>query len=305
VQPVVEAEGLVKRYDERVAVDRISFHVEPQECFGFLGPNGAGKTSTMRMIACVSPLTAGILRVLGRDVHADPRGIKSRLGVVPQENNLDPDLTVLQNLLVYARYFDMPASLARQRASEVLDLFHLADRAKSPIADLSGGMRRRLVLARGLLNTPELLILDEPTTGLDPQARHLVWDKVRYLKGRGVTMLLSTHYMDEAEALCDRLIIMHQGRIVAEGRPADLIAAHVGREVIEVRPEPADRARVAGLLRERGMEPEEAGEALYLFGQDGDAVLGWLGSQVRSVVRRATTLEDVFLKLTGRALREE
>lgn len=305
MQPVVEAEGLVKRYDERVAVDGISFRVQPQECFGFLGPNGAGKTSTMRMIACVSPLTAGVLRVLGRDVRADPRGIKARLGMVPQENNLDPDLTVLQNLLVYARYFDMPASLARQRAAEVLELFHLADRAKSPIADLSGGMRRRLVLARGLLNAPELLILDEPTTGLDPQARHLVWDKVRYLKGRGVTMLLSTHYMDEAAALCDRLIIMHQGRIVAEGRPAEMVAQHVGREVIEVRPEPADRARIIGLLRERGMEAEEAGEALYLFGQDGDAVLGWLGSQVRGVVRRTATLEDVFLKMTGRVLREE
>jgi lipooligosaccharide transport system ATP-binding protein len=223
---IVVARGLTKRYGDFEAVKGIDFDVRRQECFGFLGPNGAGKTTTMRMIHCASPVTAGQLTVAGLDVMRCPRQVKALLGVVSQNDNLDPDLTVRQNLVVYARYFDIPRRTALRRADELLALFQLADRAEAQVSDLSGGMKRRLVIARGLLNEPQVLMLDEPTTGLDPQARRLVWQKVSYLKERGTTLLLTTHYMEEATQLCDRLVIMDRGRILAEGSPAALVQRH-------------------------------------------------------------------------------
>ncbi|MCI0850350.1 MAG: ATP-binding cassette domain-containing protein, partial [Chloroflexi bacterium] len=229
---IIHARNLVKRFGDLVAVDAIDLSVREGECFGLLGPNGAGKTSTVRMITCVSPVTAGELTVAGMDVAREPRRIKAILGVVPQDNNLDPDLTVWQNLAVYARYFDIPAEVARPRAEEMIELFQLADRRDEIVDKLSGGMQRRLIIARALINEPRILILDEPTAGLDPQARHLVWQKLRYLRSQGVTLLLTTHYMEEATHLCDRLVIMHLGKILAQGAPADLIERHVGRQVI-------------------------------------------------------------------------
>ncbi|WP_341473971.1 ABC transporter ATP-binding protein [Desulfofundulus thermobenzoicus] len=231
---VVVAEKLTKEFNGRAAVRGIDFAVRARECFGFLGPNGAGKTTTVNMICCFSPVTSGRLTVLGMDVRKHPRQIKSRLGVVPQENNLDPDLKVLQNLLVYAGYFRLPAADARPRAMELLEFFDLADRAGERVDRLSGGMKRRLTIARALINNPEVVVLDEPTTGLDPQARHLVWQRLRRLKERGVTLLLTTHYLEEASQLCDRLVIMDQGEILEEGDPRGLVSRHIGREVVEV-----------------------------------------------------------------------
>lgn len=231
---IVVAEKLTKEYNGKTAVRDIDFRVRARECFGFLGPNGAGKTTTMNMIYCFSPVTAGRLNVLGLDVREHPREIKSRLGVVPQENNLDPDLKVLQNLLVYASYFRIPAAVAHDRAMELLEFFDLAGRAQEKEDRLSGGMKRRLTIARALINNPALVILDEPTTGLDPQARHLVWQRLRRLKERGVTLVLTTHYLEEAAQLCDRLVIMDRGEILAEGDPRGLVAKHIGREVVEV-----------------------------------------------------------------------
>lgn len=302
-QPV-EARGLVKHYGDFVAVDGVSFDVRDGECFGMLGPNGAGKSTTIKMITCFSPLTAGTLRVAGHDVRTESREVKRRLGVVPQEDSLDPDLPVLQNLQVYARYFGIPADVSKQRALDALKLFQLQEKANSEVDDLSGGMKRRLVIARALVHEPRLLVLDEPTTGLDPQARHLVWQQLRLLKSQGVTMLLTTHYMDEAAHLCDRLVIMHRGTILEEGAPLDLISRHAGDSVLELRmpvdQRPALLAEVGGIP---GVAIEEVEDIVYVFGAGAEAerIASRVGDP-RLVFVRPGTLEDVFLRLTGRGL---
>ncbi len=310
---IVQAAGLTKRYGALAAVDGISFAVQPGECFGFLGPNGAGKTTTMKMIYCVLPPTSGDLRVFDTDVRAHPRAIKARLGVVTQDSTLDSALTVRENLLIFARYFDLPWPVARQRADELLEFASLSDRARDKVEHLSGGMRRRLMVARALVPQPDLLILDEPTTGLDPQARHLTWEKLRQLKRTGVTQILTTHYMEEAATLCDRIVIVDRGRIVAEGTPADLVRAHVGREVVELRGFETDgQARVAldQVLRVAdGLSDahEVHGDLVLLYTRDGEALIHRIregGVAVEAATLRRATLEDVFLKLTGRMLRE-
>ncbi len=303
--PLVQARQLRKSFAAFTAVDGIDFEVRPGEAFGFLGPNGAGKTSTMRMIACASPVTSGELRVFDRDPRTDARAIKARLGVVPQADNLDAELTVRENLLMYARYFDIPQKVARDRAEELLAFVQLAERRDSQVEPLSGGMKRRLTIARALVNEPELLLLDEPTTGLDPQARHLIWERLYRLKRQGTTLLLTTHYMDEAEQLCDRLLVMDKGRIVAEGSPRELIARYVTREVLEVRMTDEVRAANADRLARLASHLEHLPERLQFYADDGEQVLEQIhqmGLPVeRALVRRAT-LEDVFLRLTGRTL---
>ncbi|MGE5578139.1 MAG: ABC transporter ATP-binding protein [Syntrophothermus sp.] len=306
-RPVVEAVGLTKKYRDLVAVDGIDFAIQSSECFGFLGPNGAGKTTTMKMIYGRLPLTSGQLTVLGKDIAAEARVVKTRVGVVPQEDNLDPDLSVMENLLVYGRYFDLPRRETRRRAVELLDFVQLAEKADVNVEKLSGGMKRRLVIARALINGPELVILDEPTTGLDPQARHMVWQKLRALKAEGVTLILTTHYMEEATWLCDRLVIMDEGRILAEGEPQALIAEHAGREVLELRVAEPEHQRILQGLRGQFAFHEKVGDLLFLYGQDGERLLHkvrQLSVPVESSLLRRATLEDVFLKLTGRALQE-
>lgn len=302
MEPVIRAQGLVKRYGGLTAVDGIDFAIYPGECVGFLGPNGAGKTSTLRMISCVSPVTYGKLWVNGKSVQREARRIKAELGVVPQADNLDSNLSVLQNLLVHARFFNIPGKVARKRAAEVLDLFQLQDKADSKVDELSGGMQRRLVIARALIQEPRTLILDEPTTGLDPQARHLVWQRIRLLKSQGITILLSSHYMEEATALCDRVVIMDSGRMVAEGTPAELVRRYVGAEVMEipVGPTQEDHERIVNTLRQRGLEPEDDGERVVVYGENGIALPD--ETEYPDVVRRPANLEDVFLRLTGRGL---
>jgi lipooligosaccharide transport system ATP-binding protein len=304
----VTAKGLVKRYGSFEAVRGIDFAVTTQECFGFLGPNGAGKTTTMRMISCTAPPTDGVLTVLGRPVASGhDRDLKRRMGVVPQENNLDEEVSVIENLLIYARYFGIPARESRPRADELLGFVALEDKRDWPILRLSGGMKRRLLVARALMNEPEVLILDEPTTGLDPQARHLVWEKLRSLKRQGVTLLLTTHYMEEASQLCDRLVIMHEGRILVQGSPRELVGRETSPQVVEVF-EPSD-AMAVELARLDGMADriERLADRVLLYTADGDALLG----RVRDIVPdrgavwlRGGTLEDVFLSLTGRGLLE-
>jgi lipooligosaccharide transport system ATP-binding protein len=304
---IVHARSLVKRYGDFTAVDGISFDIRAGECFGLLGPNGAGKTTTTRMIACVSPVTAGELTVDGLDVRREPRRIKALLGVVPQEDNLDPDLSVRQNLAVYARYFDMPRALAEERINESLELFQLLDKQHQTIWTLSTGLKRRLAIARGLINQPKILVLDEPTTGLDPQARHLVWQKLRYLRGQGVTMLLCTHYMEEATHLCDRLVIMHQGHILVEGAPDALVEEHAGREVVELHLRGPEREKTLAQLAARpGLTLEEVEDILYVYARtsDGRADIAELVPESERVVYRHANLEDVFLRLTGRGLVE-
>ncbi len=302
---IIRARGLTKRFGDLVAVDGIDFSVDEGECFGMLGPNGAGKTSTIRMISCVSPLTAGELWVSGMDVTTSGREIKARLGVVSQEENLDPDLSVRQNLLVYARYFDIPAAEARARADEVLELFQLDDRRDEIVDNLSGGMKRRLIIARALINQPSILVLDEPTTGLDPQARHLVWRKLRLLQSQGITLLLTTHYMEEAAHLCDRIIIINLGKILAEGTPAGLIEQHVGRQVLELRIQDGTRdAAIEILRRYEGLRLEDVEDLVYVFGpaQEWAEVIEALREFRDHVRLREATMEDVFLQLTGRGL---
>jgi len=304
---IIRARKLLKRFDGFTAVDGIDFSVRRGECFGFLGPNGAGKTTTVRMISCVSPVTEGELVVDGLDVRRESRRIKSILGIVPQEDNLDPDLSVRQNLAVYARYFDMPKELANERIDESLALFQLEEKQREPIWALSTGLKRRLTIARGLINQPKILVLDEPTTGLDPQARHLVWQKLRSLKEQGVTMLLCTHYMEEASHLCDRLVIMHQGRILVEGSPAGLVEEHAGREVAEVRVSGPQRERVLAEMASRpGLTVEEVEDVLYIYARtpDGRAQMANLIMDAESVAYHQANLEDVFLRLTGRGLVE-
>ncbi len=304
MQNIIRARSLTKCYGDFTAVDGIDFEVLPGECFGFLGPNGAGKTSTIRMTTCMSPPSGGELLVAGMDVRRDHRKIKAVLGVVSQDDNLDPDLTVRENLLVYARYFDVPRSEATPRADRVLDLFHLTDKRDGKIGDLSGGLKRRLTIARALMSQPLALVLDEPTTGLDPQARHLVWRQLRALKDEGMTLLLTTHYMDEAARLCDRLVIMHQGHILVQGTPAELISAHAGFEVIEVRPARESREQLLRQLTAvEGLEVEDTGDTVYGFssGPAGAMAERLEGGADDIIVRRAN-LEDVFLRLTGRGL---
>jgi lipooligosaccharide transport system ATP-binding protein len=304
---IIRARKLLKRFDGFTAVDGIDFSVRRGECFGFLGPNGAGKTTTVRMISCVSPVTEGELVVDGLDVRRESRRIKSILGVVPQEDNLDPDLSVRQNLAVYARYFDMPKELANERIDESLALFQLEEKQREPIWALSTGLKRRLTIARGLINQPKILVLDEPTTGLDPQARHLVWQKLRSLKEQGVTMLLCTHYMEEASHLCDRLVIMHQGCILVEGSPAGLVEEYAGREVAEVRVSGPQRERVLAEMASRpGLTVEEVEDVLYIYARtpDGRAQMADLIMDAESVAYHQANLEDVFLRLTGRGLVE-
>src|SRR5437764_1827465 len=268
---LIEARGLTKRFGSFTAVDNVDFEVAAGEAFGFLGPNGAGKSSTMRMIGCVSPVTEGKLRVLGRDPAVDGAEIRARLGVVPQEDNLDNELTVFENLLVYGRYFDLPRTELRPRIDELLEFVQLTERRDDRTEPLSGGMKRRLTIARSLVNEPDLLLLDEPTTGLDPQARHVLWDRLFRLKQRGATLVLTTHYMDEAEQLCDRLVVMDKGRIVAEGSPRDLIARYSTREVVELRfrdEAPLDLDRhVDGLARRIEALPDRT----LLYTDEGDA----------------------------------
>lgn len=304
VEMVIEASYLSKRYNGKEVVRSINFSVAGRECFGFLGPNGAGKTTTMNMIDCYCPLSGGKLTVLGMDVTTHARQIKARLGVVPQENNLDPDLTVYKNLLVYARYFGIPQKIARQRADELLAFVQLTDKGGDKIPTLSGGMKRRLLMARALINEPELIILDEPTTGLDPQARHLIWQKLRGLKARGVTMVLTTHYMDEAAQLCDRLVIMDQGRILTEGAPKELVEKHVTKEVVELRLE-GEGQEIVSKLKGVRFSWEKAGDTLFLYSDDGDSLLQQIMDlEDMEFIHRHATLEDVFLKLTGRELKE-
>jgi lipooligosaccharide transport system ATP-binding protein len=300
---LVHARGLTKVYGSSAAVDGIDVDVARGEAFGFLGPNGAGKSSTMRMIGCVSPPTSGTLRVLGLDPVVDGAQIRNRLGVVPQEDTLDQELTVEDNLYIYGRYFDLPRKQARARAAELLDFVQLTDRRTAKVEALSGGMKRRLTIARGLVNQPELLLLDEPTTGLDPQARHVVWERLYRLKQQGVTLVLTTHYMDEAEQLCDRLVVMDRGRIVAEGSPRELISRYVTREVLELRmPEGVTLDGRADGLAER---VEELPDRVLVYADDGEAAAEALHAKgvrpVASLVRRSS-LEDVFLRLTGRTL---
>jgi lipooligosaccharide transport system ATP-binding protein len=299
----VQAEGLHKRYGDFEAVRGISFEVRDGECFGFLGPNGAGKSTTIRMITCTSPVSGGRLRVAGLDASQHPREIKSLLGVVPQEDNLDPDLSVRKNLEVYARYYGMSAHESGPQIDEVLGLFQLAERSGDTVDDLSGGMKRRLVIARSLVHDPRILVLDEPTTGLDPQARHLVWQKLRLLKSRGVTMILTTHYMDEAAHLCDRLVIMNRGVILTQGQPNELLAQHVGHEVLELRMPPEERSALLAELAIPGLVVEDVEDIGYVFGA-GDAaarVAAMVGDSSSAFVRPGN-LEDVFLRLTGRGL---
>ncbi len=303
---IIRARDLVKRYGTFTAVDGISFSVRPGECFGFLGPNGAGKTTTIRMITCVSPVTAGELTVAGMDVRREPRRIKAVLGVVPQENNLDPDLSVRQNLRVYGRYFDLPPRVVDERIDESLALFQLSDRQNDRIASLSSGMQRRLTIARGLINAPKILVLDEPTTGLDPQARHLVWQKLRYLRSQGVTMPITTHSMEEAAHLCDRIVIIHQGKIIAEGSPADLVERFAGRQVVEVHVGEGERGPLLDRLAvAEGLMVEEVEDIIYVYvrAENGfDAAA--LKLEAAKIVYRQANLEDVFLRLTGRGLQE-
>ncbi|TDE14136.1 ABC transporter ATP-binding protein [Jiangella asiatica] len=302
---MISAHQLTKRFGDFTAVDAIDVEVRRGEAFGFLGPNGAGKSSTMRMIGCVSPPSGGALRILGMDPATDGPAIRGRLGVVPQRDSLDEELTVRENILVYGRYFGMPRRVVNEKADELLEFAQLTERANSVVEPLSGGMKRRLTIARSLVNDPELLLLDEPTTGLDPQARHVLWDRLFRLKRSGVTLVLTTHYMDEAEQLCDRLVVMDGGRIVAEGSPRELIALHSTREVLELRFPADDHAPYAAKLTDLAQRVEVLPDRLLLYTEDGDATAAAVhdrGLAPLSVLARRSTLEDVFLHLTGRTL---
>ena len=302
---LVIARSLTKKFGDLTAVDAIDFEVARGESFGFLGPNGAGKTSAMRMIGAVSPVTGGHLQVLGMDPAVDGPEIRRRLGVVPQDDTLDTELSVAENLLIYGRYFDLPRPLIRERITELLEFAQLTERRDDKVEPLSGGMKRRLTIARALINQPELLILDEPTTGLDPQARHVLWDRLYRLKQQGVTLIITTHYMDEAEQLCDRLVIMDKGKIVAEGSPRRLIEEYSSREVLEMRFPVGVQETVLGRLEGMAMRIEVLPDRVLLYTNDGDdtaAEANRRGLQPETVVVRRSTLEDVFLRLTGRTL---
>ncbi len=306
-EPVIVASKLVKRYGEFAAVDGISFEVAPGESFGLLGPNGAGKSTTMRMVGAVSTRTGGELTVLGLDPDRFGPEIRSQLGVVPQADNLDAELRVRENLLVYGRYFGLPRKLVAARADELLAFAQLEEKGKAKVDSLSGGMKRRLTIARALINDPRILLLDEPTTGLDPQARHILWDRLFRLKEQGTTLLLTTHYMDEAEQLCDRLVVVDKGTIMAEGTPAELIRRYSSREVLEVRFGSDRNNEVAARLTGIGERLEVLPDRILVYSDDGEAELVRLTDAglhpITSLVRRSS-LEDVFLRLTGRSLIE-
>ncbi|HEU4466419.1 MAG TPA: ATP-binding cassette domain-containing protein [Agromyces sp.] len=306
-QPVIVARDLVKRYGDFAAVDGLSFEVAPGESFGLLGPNGAGKSTTMRMIGAVSTRTDGELSILGLDPDRHGPDIRSQLGVVPQADNLDMELRVRENLLVYGRYFGLPRRVVAERADELLEFAQLADRGQAKVDALSGGMKRRLTIARGLINDPRIILLDEPTTGLDPQARHILWDRLFRLKEQGKTLVLTTHYMDEAEQLCDRLVVVDHGRIMAEGSPAELIRQYSSREVLELRFGSDRNEEVAAALEGSGDRIEVLPDRILVYTADGEAELERISAAglhpVTSLVRRSS-LEDVFLRLTGRTLIE-
>ncbi len=306
--PLVSARGLTKEFESFRAVDGIDFEIRPGEAFGFLGPNGAGKSSTMRMLGCVSPRSGGELSIFGLDPINSGSAIRARLGVVPQDDTLDIGLTVMENLLVYGRFFDLPRKLVRQRAEELLEFTQLEERAGDKVEPLSGGMKRRLTIARALINQPELVLLDEPTTGLDPQARHLVWERLYRLKQQGATLLLTTHYMDEAEQLCDRLVVMDKGRIVDQGSPRGLIESHCTKEVLELRFADAEElTKATARLGQLPFQIEALPDRVLVYADDGDGAtteVGRLGLVPASSLVRRSSLEDVFLRLTGRSLVE-
>ncbi len=305
---LIHAKALTKRFGEFTAVDGISFELRRGEAFGFLGPNGAGKSSTMRMIGCVSPRSGGELSILGMDPVQDGPAIRARLGVVPQEDTLDVELTVRENLLIYGRYFGLPKSVIAERTARLLEFVQLAERAGDQVEPLSGGMKRRLTIARSLINEPEVMLLDEPTTGLDPQARHVVWDRLFRLKQQGVTLVLTTHYMDEAEQLCDRLVVMDGGKIVAEGSPRELIEAYSTPEVLELRFRLSEHDLAAEKVADAPAERIEVlADRILLYVGNGDAALAavrGLGLEPLTSLVRRSTLEDVFLRLTGRRLED-
>jgi lipooligosaccharide transport system ATP-binding protein len=299
------AENLTKKYGDLTAVDGISFAINEGECFGFLGPNGAGKTTTIKMVHCVSPCTSGAVTVFGEKASLDNRTIKAMTGVIPQEITLDADLTVYENLMVFAKFFDIPRSEAKQRIAELLSFVELEQKKKSMIRELSTGMKRRLLIARALLNKPRLIIADEPTTGLDPQARHLIWQRLRLLKSQGATLLLTTQYMEEAAQLCDRIVIMHQGRILKEGIPRNLVRDEIGKEVVEIRIAQEEDEKLLAALSESFCGHERAGDTLYFYCRDGHELLRKVVElNLPNVLNRPATLEDLFLKLTGRSLIE-
>ena len=306
-RPLIHARGLTKRFGTFTAVDAIDFDVAAGESFGFLGPNGAGKTSTMRMIACVSPVTEGTLSILDLDPEADGPRIRGRLGVVPQQDTLDTELSVRDNLVIYGRYFGLKRSEAARRAEELLEFTQLTERANDRVEPLSGGMKRRLTIARALINEPSILLLDEPTTGLDPQARHLLWERLYRLKQRGVTLVLTTHYMDEAEQLCDRLVVMDKAKIVAEGSPRQLIERYSTREVTELRFSMEVHDTLDGQLDGLGERIERLPDRVLIYSDDGEATAVAVhdrGLRPETVLVRRSSLEDVFLRLTGRSLVE-
>jgi lipooligosaccharide transport system ATP-binding protein len=303
MQPIIEARNLIKRYGDLIAVNNVSFSILPGECYGILGPNGAGKTTTIRMIYGFSPMTAGELTVFGLDLRKNLHAVKARIGVCQQENNLDPDLNLHENLSVFGLFFSLTGRQAREKALALLTFMSLEHRKDDKAMALSGGMMRRMVLARALINDPDLLILDEPTTGLDPQSRHQVWERLEELKKRGLTVLLTTHYMDEASRLCDRLLIMDHGRILVEGRPADLVRQYVGQDVIEVaEPDPMLRAYLVA----RGLRHDDFGRRVIIYEGNGGNLYSEISKHycTEGCILRMATLEDVFLKLTGRELRE-
>ena len=301
---IIEVRKLTKEFGDLTAVDGVSLDIEAGECFGLLGPNGAGKTTLVRMITAVTLPTTGDIQVLGRDLKKYSRQIKAIFGVVPQLDNLDPELTVLRNLTIFARYFDIPGDEARRRSMVALKLYKLEGKVKSRIKELSGGMRRRLLLARGLINDPRILILDEPSIGLDPQSKYLVWQKLKELKRQGVTQLLSTQNMDEATALCDRVAIMHQGRVLAVDSPKALISRYVGDRVMEIEVREGERQKIAAELKRRGLDFESADGIIQIFHGEADKLIKELEGFSWNLWSRLATLEDVFLRLTGRALIE-
>ncbi len=305
MKTLVSAKDLRKNYGSLTAVDGISFEIQEGECFGFLGPNGAGKTTTVKMIHCVSPVTSGTLIVNGLPAHINNRALKKMTGIIPQEITLDVDLTVYENLIVFAKFFDIPKREAKKRIAELLNFVELEAKRNSKISELSTGMKRRLLVARALLNHPKLIVADEPTTGLDPQARHLIWQRLRQLKSEGVTLILTTQYMEEAQQLCDRIVVMHQGKILKEGVPSKLVAGEIGREVVEVRVPKEEDERIVGQLAEYSYGHERVGDTLYFYCRDGQGLMKKLIElELHNYLTRPATLEDVFLKLTGRSLIE-
>ena len=304
IMAIIKTNNLTKKFRELVAVDNVNLEVTKGECFGLLGPNGAGKTSLLRMIVAASPPTSGDIWVLGQNLRTDSRQVKANLGVVPQLNNLDEDLTVIQNLVTFARYFDLPKEEAKQRGRELLSLFELENKRDSRIKELSGGMKRRLLIARGMINQPQLLILDEPTIGLDPQAKHLVWRKLAELKSQGVTQLLCTHNMEEAAAICDRVAIMHLGKILSLDTPQKLVIRYVGKTVWVIEVTSEEKDNVKEKLKNLSLDFEVVDNRIHLFHIDSDEVIKDLGNSLISLHRKPGTLEDVFLRLTGRTLIE-